>query len=108
MATGFPLVSRLKRYVLLRWSGAIPLHVLIVRDMLILGTLLNVVTTIASLIVLAAGAPVPLGFAVFLLPLPYNLFIFGCVWRSAGQVGGIWGNLSCILAAVWLVGATIL
>ncbi|WP_312795382.1 hypothetical protein [Tianweitania sp.] len=101
-------MRRLKRHVLQRWEGAIPLRVLIIRDMLILGTLLNVLTTIASLIVLGSGASAWIGFAVFLLPLPYNLFIFLCVWRVAGQVGGIWGNLSSILAAVWLACAAIL
>ena len=101
-------MRRLTEYVLPRWSGEVPLRVLIVRDMLILGTSINVVTTIASLIVLGAGASAGIGLAVFFLPLPYNLFIFLCVWRSAGQVGGIWGNLSSILAALWLAGATIL
>lgn len=91
-----------------RWTGEIALNVLVLRDMLILGTLINAATTVASLIVLGSGAASWIGFAVFLLPVPFNLFIFLCVWRLAGRVGGFWGNLSCMVAAIWLVGATIL
>jgi hypothetical protein len=91
-----------------RWTGVIPLNVLLVRDMLILGTLINVATTTASLVALGSGAAGWIGLIVFLLPVPYNLFIFLCVWRFAGRLGGVWGNLSCVVAALWLAGATIL
>ena len=101
-------MHRLVHYFASRWAGLVPLHLLLIRDMLILATAVNIVTTIASLVLLGADAPPVIAIAVFLLPLPYNLFIFLCVWRSAGQLGGVWGNVCCVIAALWLAGATIL
>lgn len=101
-------MHRLKAYLSSRWTGSIQLRHLLVREMLILGTLINATTTVLSLILLGSGASIWIGFGIFFLPLPYNLFIFLSVWRSAGQVGGIWGNFACIVATFWLVAATLL
>jgi hypothetical protein len=98
----------IKAFFKQRWRGTLPLRVLVVRDMLILGTLANLVATIASLAVLANGAPTWAGIAVFLLPFPDNLFIFSCVWRVSGRIGGAKGTFLSVAAVFWLVGATIL
>ena len=91
-----------------RWCGEVALGGLVFRDMLILGTLVNGIATVLSLVALGSGAPTWVGFAIFLLPLPYNLFLFSCVWRLGGAIGGLAGTTACVVAALWLVGATLL
>ncbi len=81
---------------------------LVFREMLILGSLLNLVTTVAALLVFAADVPVWLGWCVFLLPLPYNVFLFASTWRAGERRGKIAGNAACIAATLWLIGVTLL
>jgi len=91
-----------------RWRGEVALGALVFRDVLILGTLANGIATILSLAALGSGAQTWVGLAIFLLPLPYNFFLFSCVWRLGGAIGGLAGTAACVVAALWLVGATLL
>jgi hypothetical protein len=90
-----------------RWRGEAPLGIVFWRDMLLYGTMINVVATLASLMLLAFDAPAALATAIFFLPLPWNFFLFYAVWRCAA-LAGLVGAAAQILAALWLVGATAL
>lgn len=52
------------------------------RDLLLVGTLINALTTLAALALLAQGAATGWVLAVHLLPLPYGLFIVAALWRA--------------------------
>ena len=80
-----------------RWRGQVPLSTLLWRDMLNIGTALNVVATFAALMLVARGTHSALVAAVHFAPLPYNVFLCTAIWRSPGRPtqGGL-------LSALWL------
>ena len=85
------------------WSGRTPLPRAFWRYAICYGTLLNLVTTIASLAALSMGAAGLVALALHFMALPYNLFTVVAVWRSAGHYRGpaIWRPLSRIAVIVW-------
>lgn len=87
------------------WSGRISLPRAFWEYAVVYGTLLNLITTFASLAALAAGAGGIAALAIYFLPLPYNLLIVVAVWRSAETYRGpvIWRQLSRIAVIVWAV-----
>jgi hypothetical protein len=87
----------------LRWQGFVPLKTLFWRDMVVFGSALNVVTTIASLLALGFKAPLWVSLAIFFSPTPYNIFLCFSVWRTAGMTGGAFASTAKMGAAAWLV-----
>lgn len=70
-----------------RWYGEIDFGTLFWRDTILVATAINVGFAAASLLLLAADTPGAVAFAVYMLPVPYNLFLFACVWRQAENLG---------------------
>ncbi|PWK63511.1 hypothetical protein [Aminobacter sp. AP02] len=91
-----------------RWNGAVPLGQLFWRDMVTVGSLINVASTIAALAILAAKMPALLAVAVHLIPLPYNLFLYGSVLRSADLAGTPNASALKIGATLWIILASLL
>ena len=90
------------RFFQSRLRGDIPLIILLVRDMLIVGTAINFVFLGLAVAALEIGYPDWLALIVFLLPLPYNFFLWVAVWRSsAGSRSG--GTIAPGIATLWLV-----
>lgn len=86
-----------------RWRGAVPLRVLFWRDMLAVGTVVNLFATFAGLIAAAAGAPMAWAAALHFSPLPYNVFLFAALWRRPGRPWAMaWA------AAAWLALMTVI
>jgi len=56
-----------------RMRGEAPLETVFWRDMLAVGTVVNLAATVAALALFAAEYPAWLGLAVNFLPLPWNL-----------------------------------
>jgi hypothetical protein len=83
-------------------SGTEPLHRVIISDVLIGGTLINVVAMAAAFGLFGIEAPTWLATAVFFSPLPYNLFLVFVVWKTSAQSGGVWTWPARILALTWL------
>ena len=85
------------------WSGRTPLPRAFWGYAICYGTLLNLVTTVASLAALSMGAAGLIALALHFMPLPYNLFVVVAVWRSAGNYCGlaIWPPLSRVGVIVW-------
>ena len=76
---------------------------------MIYGTLLNMITTFAALAALSLGAPGLVALAIFLLPLPYNIFVVIAVWRSAARYRGParWAQLARIAVVAWAAIASV-
>ncbi len=98
----------MKGWLLSRWRGDAPLGTVFWHDMMVVGTMLNAATTLAAIGLLAVDAPLILGVAVFLSPLPWNLLLFFSVWRSAAKAKGPLAVAAQMAAAVWLIAATTL
>ena len=91
-----------------RWNGEVPLGQLFWRDMVTVGSLINVVSTIVALSILAAKMSALLAVAVHLIPLPYNLFLYGSVLRSADIAGTPNAGALKIGATAWIILASLL
>lgn len=90
------------RFFIRRWRGQVPLPVLFWRDMLGVGTLVNLTATFAALMAAAQGAPIAVAAAMHFAPLPYNLFLFAALWRLPER-----GKVLPLLALAWLVVMTV-
>lgn len=53
-------------------------------DMVLVGTLINLLFTGLALAMAASDLPIALAAAVHFAPLPYNLFLVAAVWRQPG------------------------
>jgi hypothetical protein len=93
------------RYVRRLWSGELPLSRVFWIDMLLVGTLVNVVSLIAAIILFAGEAPVAWGVAAFLAHIPYSLLLFAGVWRSATRAKSEWSSGAQAAALAWLIAA---
>jgi hypothetical protein len=80
-----------------RWRGEVPLPRLFWLDMIGIGTAVNLLASLAALILLAQKVDARLALALHFAPLPYNLFLFMAVWRSPQR--GAWIGA---MAIAWL------
>ena len=104
-----PRRNRVVAYFADRWRGETPLAILFWRDMAAYGTLLNAVTTITAIVLLAAKVPAPLAVAVHFSPLPYNIFLLVAVWRTADRSNatGLVKDMARAGSAIWIMLATV-
>jgi hypothetical protein len=85
-----------------RWRGEVALRVLFWRDMLVVGTMVNVCVSFAALMMFAQGLDGRWAFVVHLAPLPYNAFLLVSVWRSGQR------RIPIALAATgWMLAMTV-
>lgn len=92
-----------KRFILSRWRGEAPLATVFWRDMILIGTLINVVATLAMMVLLANEVPTIVALAVFFVPLPLNFFLVIAVWRSAKRSAGAVTLAAQMGSALWLI-----
>ncbi len=85
-----------------RWSGEVPLSTVFWRDMLLVGSAINVAALIAALTALQGGASTAAVMAVYLAPVPWNLFLFAAVWRAAPREPEPWRSAARFAAFGWL------
>jgi hypothetical protein len=93
-------------FFLARWRGLIPLDRLFWRDMALVGTGINLAASAAALAMLGVKMSLGAALAVHFLPVPYNVFLFLSVWRTAAAQPGALASVAQIAAATWLVLAT--
>ncbi|WP_269931372.1 hypothetical protein [Aminobacter sp. HY435] len=91
-----------------RWHGEVPLSQLFWWDMVVIGSIINVATTIIALLILAAKMSALLAVAVHLVPLPYNLFLYGSVLRTADLTESPNANAMKVGATIWIILASLL
>ncbi len=79
-----------------------PVRSLLWRDMLAVGTAINLLATFAALMLASQGAPAWWAVALHFAPLPYNLFLVAAIRRTAPSA-----SISWAVALVWLVVMTV-
>jgi hypothetical protein len=86
-----------------RWHRQVPLGLLFWRDMVVFGSAVNLAFAFGGLMALGFKAGLPIALLVFHLPLPYNIFIAGAVWRTADLAAPRAASSARAGAALWLV-----
>lgn len=86
-----------------RWRGEAPLSRLYWRDMLIVGSFINLFTGFMALMIAAQGGDLWLAVMVHFATLPYNLFLVLTLWRTPGRSTMMAGT-----SLVWLSAVTLL
>jgi hypothetical protein len=95
-------------YVRSLWRGELSLARVFWTDMILVGSLVNIVSTIAALILFVSGAPIALGVFAHFAPLPYNILLFLAVWQSAARETSDWSFPAQAAALVWLIAAIVI
>lgn len=85
-----------------RWRGEVPLRIVLWRDMLAVGTAVNLLATFVALITASQGGPTWAAAVIHFSPLPYNLFLFAAVGRASPRP-----RLAAIVSVVWLAAMTV-
>jgi hypothetical protein len=76
------ILSPTRSYFTRRWRGEVASSVLLWRDMIGVGTLINLLATFAALMLASQGIPLSLAVALHFAPLPLNVFLFAALWRT--------------------------
>jgi hypothetical protein len=90
------------------WGGDVPLNEAFWSYAVWYGVLLNFTVSVLFMFLLAADAGAPLLLPVFLLPIPYNVFVIVAVWRSADRYPGPrkWADLARFGTVIWMIALT--
>ncbi|MCX7306006.1 MAG: hypothetical protein NTV73_16990 [Hyphomicrobiales bacterium] len=95
-------------YFVRRWRRQIPLSLLFWRDMIVVGSAINLAMAFAGLVALGFKVVDPAAaMLIYLAPLPYNFFLAGAVWRTAELAAPTQAGTARIGAILWLVAALI-
>lgn len=86
-----------------RWRGTAPLDRLFWRDLVLVGTAINIASSALALILLGLKLPLALVLAVHFAPVPYDFFLTFAVWRTAEKSGGVKALLMTLGATLWLI-----
>ena len=78
------------------------MHTVLWRDMLGVGTALNVLATFIALMAASQGAPSLAAVAIHFAPLPYNIFLFAAVGRASPR-----SRVAKVVGLVWLALMTV-
>ena len=86
-----------------RWRGEIPWGTLLWRDMLGVGTVINLAASVAALMSAAQGVDIATAVALHFAPVPYNVFLAAALWRLPQRP-----MLASLAALAWLVVMTVI
>lgn len=89
-------------YFARRWRGEVPLPIVFWRDMVGIGTFINLLASVIALILASRGVDLRVIVALHFAPIAYNVFLCMSVWRSP-QVT----TLKKAFAFAWLAAMTI-
>lgn len=81
-----------------RWRGEVPWARIFWRDMLGIGTAVNLAATFVALIAAIKGAATAIVALLHFAPLPYNFFLFAALLRAPQRP-----PLATAVGALWLV-----
>ena len=87
------------------WAGELSLHDAFWHYAVWYGLAVNVLTSVAYLILYVKDASPWLQVSIYFLPLPYNLLVLVAVWRSAARYDGDpkWADWARAIVSVWVV-----
>jgi hypothetical protein len=97
------MISAVGSFFRSRWHGAVSLDRLFWRDMIVVGTAINIASSVAALIMLGLKLPLAPVLAVHFSPVPYNIFLTLAVWRTAEKAGGAKASAMMLGSALWLI-----
>jgi hypothetical protein len=90
-------------FIASRWRGETSLSVLYWRDMLAVGSIINLFTGFAALMLAAQGVHLLIAATVHFAVLPYNVFLVVALWRTPQRTQVMaWTSL------IWLGAVTVL
>jgi hypothetical protein len=95
-------LKRVRTYFADRWRGRVPWAALLWRDMVVVGTLVNLAATLLAVIAAIQGAATGVVALLHFAPLPYNLFLFAALHRTPSRP-----ELAVIAGVAWLVFVTV-
>src|SRR5689334_1429779 len=98
----------MRKFLLSRWRGDVPLDTVLWSDMIVIGTALNILASVAAVVLLIAGASTPMALAVHFAPVPWNVFLFVAVWRSSAMAVMSEALVARLTAVIWLVAVTVI
>lgn len=81
-----------------RWHGTVDLRVLLWRDVLAIGTLINLAAGFAAMVMLIQNSAAIWALSVHLAPVPYSIFLLLSVWRSKQCT-----QVISLIASIWFV-----
>ena len=82
-----------------RWRGEAPWRIVFWRDMLAVGSAINLFSGFIALWLVSQEQPIAWALAVHFAPVPYNAFLVRSLWRAPGKPA--WTTAG---AAVWFAG----
>lgn len=88
-------------------AGNVGLAQVFVRDMLITGTIVNMLTGGLALIAYAEGVSGWVALCIFLAPFPYNVALCFFVWRAAAKSGSRWADIARAGSALWFLAVSL-
>ena len=97
------MISAIGSFFGSRWQGLVPLDRLFWRDLVVVGTAINVASSVVALILLGLKLPLALVLAVHFSPVPYNIFLTLAVWRTAEKAAGAKASAMMLGSALWLI-----
>ena len=86
-----------------RWRGEAYLSQLYWRDMMIVGSVINLFTGFMALMIAAQGGELWVAATVHFATLPYNVFLVLALWRTPGR-----STVMAWTSLVWLGAVTLL
>jgi hypothetical protein len=102
------LLAPVMTYARRLWRGELPLGRVFWTDMILVGSLVNIVGTAAAMLLFVSGAPIVLGVIVHFAPVPYNILLFLAVWQSAARQVSRWSFLAQVGGLIWLITAIVI
>lgn len=77
-------------------------------DMIVIGTALNILASLAAVALLVYGASTAMALTVHFAPVPWNVFLFLAVWRGSQMASMSEALTARLTAIIWLVAVTVI
>ena len=101
------LVRQFAGYFVSLWRADFPLPRVFWTDMIVIGSMVNIVGTAAAMLLFVSGAPIAIGVFVHFAPVPYNVLLFLSVWQAAAREASTWSFLAQVAGLIWLITAIV-
>ena len=95
-------------FLLRRWRRQVPIATLFWRDMILFGSIINIVAGAMGLLMLGLKAGLMLSLLVLFAPLPANIILLIAVWRAADIAGARQAVSYRSGAVLWFLAATVI
>ncbi len=101
-----PMWATIHNFCASRWKGQVALRRVYWRDMMLVGTSLNAVAFIASLLLAKKSASAILIALTLVAPFPYAALVYIAVWLACAQTNFVRATLVRATATLWFLEAS--